>query len=316
MENDKPAIEIRDGYIWKEQQCPICGSLPTKFVGKRGGRSHRASLGVECEIWKCERCDLVFPHPMPIPEGGLSQHYNVDADEYFREHDHGDRLMGANSLVESAEQLLGKKGKLLDVGVGRGEVLIAASEQGWICEGVEPSETFADHAERLTGAPIWREPIERSEIPSDEFDVVILAAVLEHLYNPDEVLEKISRILKPGGFLYLDVPNEAGLYFKIGNAYQMIRGRDWCVNLAPTFSPFHVFGFSSAALQKILAKYDLKPVRWKVYPGTSLVSSRGGIIGVVESVASRLVTEVSKFGEMGTYIEAWAQKPAARFAAR
>lgn len=229
MNQDQPATEIRDGYIWKDQYCPICGNLPTRFVGKRGGRSHRAALGVECDIWKCEHCDLVFPHPMPIPEGGLAQHYNVDADEYFQAHDQHDRLKGANSLIDSAEQLLGRKGKLLDVGVGRGEVLVAASERGWQCEGVEPSETFADHAAKLTGAPIWREPIECSEIPSDEFDVVILAAVLEHLYNPDEVLDKISRILKPGGFLYLDVPNEAGLYFKIGNAYQLIRRRDWCV---------------------------------------------------------------------------------------
>ncbi|HCA59075.1 MAG TPA: hypothetical protein DEP46_13965 [Blastocatellia bacterium] len=297
-----------DEYAWAAQDCPICGATPDTFVGKRGGKSHREGLGVECEVWRCSACSLVFPNPMPFPKGGLGQHYDVDADDYFKEHDVDGRLGGARSLLEAAERILGHKGKLLDVGVGRGETLLAAKELGWDAEGVEPSKTFADYAEERTGLKIWREPIEDSSVPDDTYDVVVLAAVLEHLYNPDEIVRRISKALKPGGILYLDVPNEAGLYFRVGNAYQRLRGRDWCVNLAPTFSPFHVFGFSPKALRKLLSKYGLSPVYWNVYPGTSLVPSRGGIVGLVESAASKVVTGISSYGELGTYIETWARK--------
>lgn len=299
---------IRDNYFWVKQNCPICESGPTKFVGRRGGRAHRENAGVECDIWRCRDCDLIFPNPMPVPVDGLGQHYDVDADEYFQSHDKDDKLVGAHALIAKAEMLLGGKGKLLDVGIGRGEVLTAATERGWECEGVEPSATFADYAEKRTGSKIWREPIEDSNIPDGDFDVVILAAVLEHLYNPDTIIEKISRILKPGGLLYLDVPNERGLYFKIGNLYQRLRGRDWCVNLAPTFAPFHVFGFTPKSLRRLLNKHGLSPNEWQVYGGTSLLSSRGGLAGFIESSASKMVTAISNIGEMGTYIETWARK--------
>lgn len=300
--------EIRDGYIWTTQNCPICKKAPTRFVGNRGGRSHRENLGVECDIWSCGECGLIFPNPMPFPENGLGQHYDTDADDYFQNHDKDEKIENARSLVIKAEELLGRKGKMLDVGVGRGENLIIGAERGWDISGVEPSETFADYAEERTGAKIWRQPIEDAEIPDDEFDVVILAAVLEHLYNPDEVIAKVSRVLKKGGLLYLDVPNERGLFFKVGNFYQKLRGRKWSVNLAPTFSPFHVFGFSPKSLRLLLHKYDLEPTDWRVYGGTSLVSSKGGIAGLMESQASRAVTAISNLGEMGTYIETWARK--------
>jgi len=245
---------------------------------------------------------------MPFPVDGLGQHYTVDADEYFAGHVEEDRLTGGNELVATAERLLGRKGKLLDVGVGRGEILISAIQAGWECEGVEPSTTFADYVEDRVGVKIWRHPIEECDIPESEFDVVILSAVLEHLYDPAAVVEKISRFLKPGGLLYLDVPNEMGLFFRVGNAYQKLRGRKWCVNLAPTFPPFHIFGFSPTSLRLLLKKYDLKPVVWKVYGGTSHVPEGNGISGRIERLASRAITSLSDLGEMGTYIQTWAVK--------
>lgn len=298
----------RSEYNWLGQHCPICGAKPTTFIGRRGGAAHREGLGVETDIWKCSPCDLIFPDPMPVPKGGLGQHYDIDADEYFQSHDKQEKIDAATALVRRAEALLGGKGRLLDVGVGRGEVLSAALADEWEAEGVEPSAKFADYAEKRTGVTIWRQPIEKADIPDGSFDVVILAAVLEHLYNPDEIVEKIARVLRPGGLLFLDVPNEQGLYFKMGNLYQKLRGRDWCVNLSPTFPPFHVFGFSPRSLRKLLSKHGLEPTHWLVYPGESVLPSRGGMIGMFESLAAKAVTAASSVGEMGTYIETWAVK--------
>jgi SAM-dependent methyltransferase len=301
-------MKRNDRYRWTLQICPTCESPPTKYMGKRGGASHRDKLGVETEIWSCGTCGLIFPNPMPFPVGGLAQHYEVDADEYFQAHDKTVKLKGAKGLVEQTERLLGRKGRLLDVGVGRGEVVSQAKANGWQAEGIEPSESFADYAEKEIGVKIWRSGIEDAEIEASSFDVVILSAVLEHLYDPDAVIKKVRTILKPGGLLFLDVPNERGLYFRIGNAYQKLRGRKWCVNLAPTFPPFHVFGFSPTALRALLGKHGLSPVVWKVYPGTSMVPQSRSLIGRLESLASMLVTTASNIGEMGTYIETWARK--------
>lgn len=277
-------------------------------LGRRGGLAHRAGLGVECEVWRCQRCGLIFPNPMPFPLGGFDQHYGVDPHEYFEHHLRDDKDISASGLLSQAEELIQGKGKLLDIGAGRGELLRAARTAGWEVEGIEPSSRFAEVAAGYSGAKIRSEPVERCGFPTGSFDCVVLSAVLEHLYNPDESMREISRILRKGGVVFLDVPNENGLYFKVGNFYQKLRGRDWVVNIAPTFSPFHIFGFGPRSLRALLAKHGLEPLQWRIYPGRAMVPSRSGIAGKLETVAAHAVTALSRLDSLGTYIETWAIK--------
>src|SRR5713226_6585511 len=92
----------RDQYRWRQQNCPICETSPLKRLGRRGGSAHRAHLGVECEIWRCCQCGLIFPNPMPIPLDGLEQHYGVEADEYFEHHQLDDKNLSAFGLLTQA----------------------------------------------------------------------------------------------------------------------------------------------------------------------------------------------------------------------
>lgn len=297
-----------DGYQWIEQNCPICSLPPDKYLGRRGGSAHRSGLGVECDIWRCGECGLVFANPMPVPLDGVGQHYALDPNEYFKQHNSELKLDGSLERVRHAERLTKKRGRLLDTGAGRGEMLSAARELGWQVVGIEPSQSFADYAEKHSGAEVRREPIENCDFDSESFDAVILGGVLEHLYNPDETIREIARVLRPGGALFVDVPNEVGLYFRVGNLYQKLRGRDWVVNIAPTFEPFHVFGFSPRSLRELLSKHDLQVRDWRVYAGRSMVPDRSGVLGAIEQLAARAVTAVSNLGELGTYIETWAIK--------
>lgn len=300
--------ENGNNYRWVEQACPICEVPPTKKIGRRGGAAHREGLGVECDVWRCGRCGLIFPHPMPVPSGGLEQHYGVLPDDYFQNHDIGTKGIAAAGMLRRAEELTGGRGRLLDIGAGRGELLREAMQAGWAATGIEPSSSFADYAARYSEAPIKREPVERCGFEENSFDVVILGAVLEHLYNPDETVREIARILRPGGALFVDVPNEEGLYFRVGNFYQKLLRRDWVVNTAPTFSPFHLFGFGPRSLRTLLAKHGLEPRDWRIYGGRAMVPNRSGVIGVAEQLAAHAVTALSNMGSLGTYIETWAIK--------
>src|SRR5271157_3040097 len=51
--------------------------------------------------------------------------------------------------------------------------------------------------------------VEEEELPfrEKEFDCIIFADVLEHLFNPWEVLKKISRHLKDDGYVLISLPN-------------------------------------------------------------------------------------------------------------
>src|SRR4051812_28281756 len=303
--------EIRQSeelYRWIPQSCPICEIPPETRLGRRGGDAHNHHLGVACEIWRCGKCGLLFPNPMPVPVHGLDQHYAMNADQYFHHHDRHEKELAGARMVGDAERTLGRKGRLLDIGAGRGELLLSATRAGWNAVGIEPSSTFAEYAENYSGAEIRRETLEHCSFTAASFDVVILSGVLEHLYNPSETIGEISRILRKGGILFLDVPNEEGLYFKLGNLYQRLRGRDWVMNLAPTFEPFHVFGFGPGSLKAMLSKHGFKPTMWHVYAGVSLVPCDPGLIPHIERYAAKAITAISNIGQMGTYIETWAVK--------
>lgn len=112
---------------------------------------------------------------------------------------------------------------MLDIGAGRGKLLLSAKSDGWKVVGIETSPRFAGVAEKYSGVEVRRAPLEQCGFASDSFDVVILGAVLEHLYNPDEVMREVARVLRRGGILYVDVPNEEGLYFRMGNLYEKLR---------------------------------------------------------------------------------------------
>ncbi len=300
-------IYSESDYEWIPQDCPICGPKPKQFLGYRGGSAHRMNLGVRCSVWRCTVCNLIFPNPMPVPRNGLGQHYDVPPEHYFYGHKQLAATRYADTLIEEAEQLLNVKGRLLDVGSGRGELARAAKSRGWQVVAIEPSAAFA-RTLKQDGIQVVETPIEECKLPDGAFDVVICAAVLEHLYNPDRTTESISRLLRRGGILFVDVPNEHGLYFLIGNLYERLRRKNATVNLSPTFAPYHVFGFSPDSLKRLLRKHALQPIRWRVNRGKTGLPRRGGVVAVMESSAVEVVNLVSSVGQLGSFIETWAQK--------
>lgn len=52
------------------------------------------------------------------------------------------------------------------------------------------------------------------ELPRDHFDIVTIWHVLEHVPDPRAVLQKVYSLLKPGGILFLAVPNEENFFIR------------------------------------------------------------------------------------------------------
>jgi SAM-dependent methyltransferase len=196
---------------------------------------------------------------------------------------------------------------MLELGCGRGDLLAGAAERGWDVFGVEMTDAFARSA-TARGAVTECATIEDSELLArfDSYDVVVLAAVLEHLYEPLTALRQSHRALKPEGLIYIDVPNESSLTMRLGNLYMRARRRDWSVNLSPTFSPFHVVGFDADSLRQALdlagfEVHDLRVVRW----GNRL-PGRSGLIQRVERAGLSLTQSAGARMGMGDGLVCWA----------
>lgn len=104
-------------------------------------------------------------------------------------------------------------GALLDVGCGNGAFLLRAAEAGWKVQGVEPDPLAADSA-AACGLPIHRGDLS-GFVPDREFDVITLSHVFEHLHNPSQVLSSCRELLKPGGRLWMSMPNVQGIGHRV-----------------------------------------------------------------------------------------------------
>jgi SAM-dependent methyltransferase len=99
------------------------------------------------------------------------------------------------------------KGRVLDIGCGRGITLSQLKEDGWETSGVEISETAAAHARSVLGDTIFVGDVLAAPWPPDSFDVINIWHVLEHLPDPAGVLSKCRTLLRTGGLLIVAVPN-------------------------------------------------------------------------------------------------------------
>jgi len=92
-------------------------------------------------------------------------------------------------------------GRLLDLGCGKAPLL------GYYSEFVE-SATLVDWGNSLHENPILDIVADLNQpLPiHDEYDTVILSDVLEHIAEPQGLMNEIGRLLKSGGFLLLNVP--------------------------------------------------------------------------------------------------------------
>lgn len=123
------------------------------------------------------------------------------------------------SHLDHLERVLGDfRGKrILDLGSGRGDFLIACAEKGCEAEGIElNAEKVAASLERAREKDLAVKAVqgagERLPFPDTSFDFVNLSEVIEHVRDPEQVLRETVRVLKPGGQAYVSVHNRFGAY--------------------------------------------------------------------------------------------------------
>lgn len=107
--------------------------------------------------------------------------------------------------------------KILDAGCGYGELLDFLPPQvEWVVLMDRSEERLPKLQSRLACLSIHAEFLlgdishDQQALPSDAFDTVIMAALLEHLKAPAPALQQVHRLLKPEGRLVLTTPTPLG----------------------------------------------------------------------------------------------------------
>lgn len=140
-------------------------------------------------------------------------------------------------------------GRLLDVGCGDGAFVSYMTHLGWEAEGVDP-DAAAIESGRAAGLNVTQGTL--AAIDDAEhigvYDAITMSHVIEHVHHPVEELERVHRLLRPGGLLWVATPNLEALGHRRF-------GRDW-LGLDP---PRHLVLFTQASLDRLIRQAGLEP---------------------------------------------------------
>lgn len=180
--------------------CPLCGAA-------RGRTIHRESW---IRIRRCAACGFLFSEER---HGDFRD--DELADEIAGFYDWLDRYRDERvPLLEERLRRIATRFRLgpaplsvLEVGTGGGALAQACSSAGHRYVGLEPllGERFTGSQDpRVTILPVRLEDY----TTEDRFDVAVMDNVLEHLPDPVAAARQVLGLLRPGGVLWVQVPDE------------------------------------------------------------------------------------------------------------
>ena len=215
-------------------------------------KDHSVS-GEHFELLLDEELQLLKTYPQP-ELNVLGKYY--ESEDYISHTDakrslfekiyHWVKIYSLNKKVSLINSLHKKKGSLLDIGAGTGDFLVTAKTNGWEITGIEPN----DNAKKLAVAKGVSFENDLKAIENQQFDVITMWHVLEHVPNLEHQIQELKRLLKPNGTIIIAVPNyksyDASHYGEFWAAYDV---------------PRHLWHFSKTSIEKLFSRENMKLVK-------------------------------------------------------
>lgn len=149
---------------------------------------------------------------------------------------------------------------ILDVGCGEGDFIMHFHEYNSNIWAIEPVEKFAKIASSKVNKLICQ-PVEEAikELPDGYFDYIFFNDVLEHLYDPEEILLQIKSKLKPDGFIVTSIPNVR--FFQ--NLKEVLVKQDWEYKDQGILDDTHIRFFTQKSILRMWDKLNFKIIKFK-----------------------------------------------------
>lgn len=187
--------------------CDLCGCKRFELLCDFDRRGEKLTTVI------CWRCGLVQHGVIPTDDE-LAQYYEQE----YRSDYNGEETPSAKRVVrewkrgrerfELVRPFLNSDDRVFEIGSGIGCNLKHFELAGHEAAGIEPGAGFAAFSRTRMHCDV-RQGIWQDEPPVPTYDLVLLIHVLEHLNSPTRALRHIHDMLRPGGRLYIEVPNLA-----------------------------------------------------------------------------------------------------------
>lgn len=221
-------------------QCPVCNSSD-RFIHIK----HR-----NYQLLKCKQCNLVYQTPRK-KELLLNKQYvdNVSSrSDYYESTFLIDKITFTRRLLKTIKLLdINPKGKkVLDIGCNIGSFLSSAKELGFDPIGIEPNPYAAKECEKH-GFKVLNCFFDKANLQGmeNQFDLIHLGDITEHVTTPLELIKAVSEFIKPGGCVLISTPN---IHSIIAKTFQIKPNE-------------HILYFDKDSLNYLIEQAGLKPVK-------------------------------------------------------
>ena len=195
---------------WNERHhCLVCASADLKKVRtEKNSKSANPDLKPYFErdsvLVACSKCEMAFVESIPASSKFFSELYAGTDRDVSIDFNYSGKL-SIFSQIKKTILKFKNNGELLDIGAGTG-AFIYFMKDAFKTTGVELGSAAREFA-CSKSLNVIAAPIEKLPFQNQQFDVVTVIDVLEHLTDPRQALDEIYRILKIEGLLYIKVPN-------------------------------------------------------------------------------------------------------------
>ena len=210
-------------------RCPLCGEEDrvTDLVAHR-----------HYTIKRCRNCGLIYQETSP--DFKYLNYDNIYRDQSPWRPPTRPQIKMFKRISDDIRKAHPRRKKVLEIGCSYGLLLSFLRDAGWETTGIDSSRNAVRSA-RARGLDC-RDVSLKDFRPDNQFDVILLIHVLEHLPSPAASLRMILSWLAPGGSIYLRLPN-------IGSRF-VNRTRN---NFIAHLKPFeHLYYFTPDTIKRLL----------------------------------------------------------------
>ena len=198
--------------------CPACGAFKAIVVATKDGKSSDALLTIQCVV-----CGLGRIDPLPTKET-LSEWYKSSYREEYKSavspslrhilragRNAMDRWHWYSGFVKPA----GPKAEFrsVDIGASSGEFVFLLKTLGYFPVGIEPHAGYGSYAVKTYDLDIHSGTLEDNmpKFALGSQHLISMFHVFEHLVDPIQTLQLLSKYLHPSGHLFIEVPDATRL---------------------------------------------------------------------------------------------------------
>lgn len=245
--------------------CPIC--LSRRSLQPAHRFEEDSYYAVRCNVCGVE---TILPHP---DSSQLKEFYSDYHNIRTAEEQIPFLIDRSVELLQALQPRLslspGKRLRYMEVGFGNGASLLAAAQLGMEVLGfdLDPSNV-REVGDRATARGLEVElrcgDIAEAIAEMESVDFVKASQLIEHLIDPTNFVRSISNLMMPGGYLYLECPNNNAAFLRIKNR---LRKRFARMNFYNSLKiGEHLWGFTRPAMTRLLDLSGYEVVFCSSYP--------------------------------------------------